>query len=309
MNHLTQNTNEEPAVLSHMQSTAPANLWNRMSHWTLWRIFIMAVMLLVVVIVTPRVLDLGIPPEPSPWHPALVTLRNLVVAGMMVWVYSLSVRLMERRSATEVAPRPLNLLTGTLVGTVLISAVYLALWSMGHATLASGTGVMGLGFALAGVFGAALIEELLLRAILFRIAEQAFGTTSAVILSAVVFGLLHGLNHGATLMSDVAIALEAGVLLALAYALTRNLWLAVGIHLGWNFAEGSIYGAAVSGTAPAHTFLRVSLTGAQTLTGGAFGPEASIVSIAVCLLASAVLLMLVIRKHDWTPVGLRLTLP
>jgi uncharacterized protein len=309
MNHLTQNAIEEPVLLADTRSTAPPNLWNRMSHWMLWRIFIMAVMLLIVVIVTPRVLDLGIPPEPSPWHPALAALRNLVVAGMMVWVYSFSVRLMERRSATEIMPRPLNLLTGTLIGTALISAVYIVLWSMGHATFASGTGVMGLGFALAGVFGAALFEELLLRALLFRIAEQAFGTTSAVVLSAGVFGLLHGLNHGATLMSDVAIALEAGVLLALAYALTRNLWLAVGIHLGWNFAEGSIYGAAVSGTAPAHTLLRGSLTGAQTFTGGTFGPEASIVSIAVCLLASAVLLMFIIRKHYWIPVGFRLTLP
>jgi membrane protease YdiL (CAAX protease family) len=101
-----------------------------------------------------------------------------------VWVYSLSVRLMERRSATEVTPRPLNLLTGTLIGTVLISAVYVVLWSMGHATFASGTGVMGLGFALTGVFGAALVEELLLRAILFRIAEHAFGTTTAAVYTA-----------------------------------------------------------------------------------------------------------------------------
>ena len=297
MNRLTQNTIEEPVLSADTRSTVPPNLWNRMSQWMLWRIFIMAVMLLIAVIVTPRVLDLGIPPEPSPWHPALTALRNLVVAGMMLWVYSLSVRLMERRSATEVAPRPLNLLTGTLIGAALISAVYVVLWAIGHATFASGTGIMGLGFALVGVFGAALFEELLLRAILFRITEQAFGTTTAVVLSAAVFGLLHGLNHGATLMSDVAIALEAGVLLALAYALTRNLWLAVGIHLGWNFTEGSIYGAAVSGTASTHTLLRGSLTGAQTLTGGAFGPEASIVSVAVCLLASAVLLMLIVRKH------------
>jgi CAAX protease family protein len=309
MDHLSQDTSEAPVLLADTRSIVRPNLWNRMSHWVLWRIFVMALMLLVLVIVTPRVLDLGIPPEPSPWHSALVALRNLFVAGMMVWVYSFSVRLMERRSATEVMPHPFNLLTGALIGTALLSAVYFVLWSMGRATFAYGTGVMGLGFALVGVFGAALVEELLLRAILFRIAEQAFGTTTAVVLSAGIFGLLHGLNHGATLMSDVAIALEAGVLLALAYALTRNLWLAVGIHLGWNFAEGSIYGAAVSGTTPAHTLLRGSLTGARTLTGGSFGPEASIVSIAVCLVASAVFLLFIIRKHYWIPVGFRLTLP
>jgi membrane protease YdiL (CAAX protease family) len=295
--------------LNHSQSAIQPSIWDRISHWTLGRIFIMAVMLLVVVIVTPRVLNLGIPREPSPWHSALIALRHLLVAGAMVWIYSLSVKLMERRSAIEVKPRALHLLTGALIGSALITAVYVALRVTGHASFAPGTGMDGLGVALAGVFAAALAEELLLRAILFRIAQQAFGTTAAVILSAVIFGLLHGLNPGATLMTDVAIALEAGILLALAYALTRNLWFAVGIHLGWNFAEGNIYGAAVSGTASVHTFLRVSLSGTETITGGTFGPEASIFSIAVCLVASGALLLFVIRKHLWIPVGFRLSLP
>jgi membrane protease YdiL (CAAX protease family) len=308
MIHSTQNTMEDMA-LSPSQPRLPSTLWARMTHWTLWRIFIMALMLLTVVIVTPRLLDFGIPREPSPWHPALVALRNLLVAGAMVWVYSLSVKLLERRSSTEVKPRLLNFVSGTLIGTALISAVYLVLWVAGHAFFALGTGTTGLGFTLAGVFGAALFEELLLRAILFRIAEQAFGTTAAVVFSAVIFGLLHGMNHGATLMSDVAISLEAGILLALAYVLTHNLWLAVGIHLGWNFAEGSIYGAAVSGTAPVHTLLRTSLIGTPVLTGGTFGPEASIVSIVVCLFASGALLLLVLRRRRWVPVGFRLALP
>ena len=308
MIHSTQNTLEDMTV-SPSQPRPPSTLWDRMTHWTIWRIFIMALMLLTVVIVTPRLLDFGIPREPSPWHPALVALRNLLVAGAMVWVYSLSVKLLERRSSTEVKPRLLNFVSGTLIGTALISVVYLVLWMAGHAVFALGTGTTGLGFALAGVLGAVLFEELLLRAILFRIVEQAFGTTTAVIFSAVIFGLLHGMNHGATLMSDVAISLEAGILLALAYSLTHNLWLAVGIHLGWNFAEGSIYGAAVSGTAPIHTLMRTSLTGTPVLTGGTFGPEASIVSIVVCLFASGVLLLLVLRRHRWVPVGFRLTLP
>jgi membrane protease YdiL (CAAX protease family) len=284
-------------------------MWGRLRHWMPWRVVVMAVMLLAVVIVVPRALDLLIPAEPSPWHQALVALRNLAVAGAMVWAYRFSVRLMEHRPAVETSPRLLNLLTGMLLGFSLMSGVYAALYVAGHAEFAPGTGVTGLGVALAGVFGAALVEELLFRAIFFRIAEQACGTTVAVMLSAALFGLLHGLNHGATLMSDVAIALEAGILLALAYALTRNLWLAVGIHLGWNFTEGNIYGAAVSGTAPGHTILRAALTGTESLTGGAFGPEASIVSIAVCLLASGAVLTLVIRKRQWIPVGFRLRSP
>src|ERR1700733_10594231 len=77
MTHSTQNTMEDVA-LSPSQPRPPSNLWARMTHWMLWRIFIMALMLLTVVIVLPRALGFGIPREPSRWHPALVALRNLL---------------------------------------------------------------------------------------------------------------------------------------------------------------------------------------------------------------------------------------
>jgi membrane protease YdiL (CAAX protease family) len=259
-------------------------------------------MLLVVVIVTPRVLDLGIPKEPSPW--AKSTGRSCDGLGLQPFGKAYGATFSNRGQAPSHEPIERNAARRGTYQCGLPRSL-----GNGARCFCTGTGTTMLWFAVAGVFGGALVEELLLRAILFRIAEQAFGTTAAVVISAVIFGLLHGLNHGATAMSDVAIALEAGILLALAYALTHNLWFAVGIHLGWNFAEGNIYGAAVSGTAPAHTLMRVSLSGTQALTGGTFGPEASVVSIVVCLLASGLLLLLVVRKHEWTPVGFRLTLP
>ena len=135
-------------------------IWERMNHWIPWRMLIMSVMLLIVVIVTPRVLDLGIPAEPSAWRPSLVALRNLLVAGAMAWIYAFSVKLLERRPAIEVKPRPLDLFTGTLIGAALISAVYAGLWVTGHASFAAGTGTTGLFTAIAGVFGAALVEPL-----------------------------------------------------------------------------------------------------------------------------------------------------
>lgn len=128
------------------------------------------------------------------------------------------------------------------------------------------------------MFLAAVFEEILFRAVLFRIVEQACGTTTALIGSAAVFGLVHSANPGATAFSDVAIAVEAGLLSAMAYALTRNLWLAIGIHTGWNFAEGNLFGALVSGQRSSHSLIHVTLTGPAPFTGGTFGPEASIFS-------------------------------
>jgi hypothetical protein len=98
-------------------------------------------------------------------------------------------------------------------------------------------------------------------------------------------------------LSTIAIALEAGVLLALAYATTNRLWLPIGLHAGWNFAEGTIFGTSVSGHAATPSLLRGALQGPAALTGGSFGPEASVVAILVCLAASAAFAVVVIRRE------------
>ena len=90
-------------------------------------------------------------------------------------------------------------------------------------------------------------------------------------------------------MSTVAVGLEAGLLLGLAYALTDHLWLPIGLHAGWNLAEGTIFGTQVSGHEATDAMLHGILTGPPALTGGSFGPEASYVAIVVCVAASAVL--------------------
>ena len=86
---------------------------------------------------------------------------------------------------------------------------------------------------------------------------------------------------------------------AAAYAATRSLWFPIGLHLGWNFTEGGIFGVAVSGGPAAKGMLSVSLAGPTLLTGGRFGPEASLVAIALCLAAAAVLLIVTVRNGGW----------
>jgi hypothetical protein len=82
-------------------------------------------------------------------------------------------------------------------------------------------------------------------------------------------------------MAAIAIMVEAGVFLSAAYMLTRRLWLPIGIHAGWNFAQGGIFGVSVSGTG-ATGILQSTLTGPVWLSGGEFGAEASVVAIAIC---------------------------
>ena len=96
--------------------------------------------------------------------------------------------------------------------------------------------------------GAAIFEEILFRGVLFRIVEEGLGTWAALLISALVFGFVHIGNPGATVWSSVAIAIEAGLLLGMAYQVTRSLPLVIGLHAAWNFTQGSVFGSAVSGT-------------------------------------------------------------
>ncbi len=290
--------------------TPRRGLLARLSHWAIVRILIYAAVLIVVLAASIILTNPLIPPSSSPLHHPLLLVRNLASSLLLLAAYGFAVRLLEQRAATELSPRrgaPL-LLIGALAGTGLMCAVYLALWGLGHATFARGTGLEGLGGGLAVAFAAAVLEELLFRAVLFRVLEDMSGTTCALVVSAAIFGLLHALNPGASLFSACAVAIEAGVLLALAYAVAHNLWLAVGVHLSWNFAEGSLFGAAVSGGVQSHSLIAVALSGPPWLTGGAFGPEASVISVVVCSLASTAFAILIIRRGGWRSFALRFVL-
>jgi hypothetical protein len=119
---------------------------------------------------------------------------------------------------------------------------------------------------------------------------MAIGTWGAVLVTGAFFGAAHAANPGATLFSSVAIALEAGVLLAAAYAATGRLWMPAAMHFGWNFTEGTLFGMSVSGGPEIPALSHRSLNGSTILTGGAFGPEASVVAVLLCLLTGILLL-------------------
>lgn len=202
-------------------------------------------------------------------------------AFLAYWGY---VRLIERRNASEIAfvgaPKELGL--GIGLGTGLFTVTVGLLWAFGfyHVTGTNGWSVLIASLSLSVMSG--FIEELLVRGIIFRIMEESLGTWIALSFSAVLFGFMHLGNPNASLTSAMAIALEAGLLLGACYVLTRRLWLAIGVHFAWNFAQGGIFGVAVSGNT-SKGLLQSYLVGPEILSGGAFGAEASIFAVVVCV--------------------------
>ncbi|MBP0458768.1 CPBP family intramembrane glutamic endopeptidase [Streptomyces montanisoli] len=238
--------------------------------------------------------------QDNPWLTLVIGMATAVLA---VLVYAWVVRRTEHRAVDEVAREGATsaIGRGVLIGVVWFGAVIGNIALLGDYRvhgLGSVTGAVGLvGFMAA----AAVTEELLFRGVLFRIVEGRFGTWIALTATGVVFGCSHLLNQDATAWGAVAIAIEAGGTLAAAYAATRNLWVPIGLHFGWNFAESGIFSTDVSGNGATHGLLDSATSGSSLVTGGAFGPEASVYAVLFGALVMAAFLWLAHRRGRLVP--------
>jgi membrane protease YdiL (CAAX protease family) len=213
------------------------------------------------------------------------------------FAYAALVRLLERRPVLELAAKGALRETsvGLLYGATLFAATIgvIALFGGYHVEGTEAPTVLLASIAMAVQSG--FIEEVITRGILFRILEEWLGSWAALVLSSALFGLAHLANPNATVWSAVAIALEAGTLLAAAYMLTRRLWLAIGLHAAWNYTQGAIFGVAISG-AHVKGLLRAAVTGPAWLSGGEFGAEASVVAVVACGCLAGWFLLRVVRS-------------
>ena len=148
-------------------------------------------------------------------------------------------------------------------------------------------------FLLVGV-----VEEVIFRGILFRLIADKWNIAVGLTTSSLLFGLAHLGNPGATLWAALAIALASGWLFGMAYAYHQTIWVPVGMHWAWNYLEGGVFGCAVSGTPLDYRpLITPRISGTDLLSGGAFGPEASIICVAIGIGISIVYTVLYIKKR------------
>lgn len=147
----------------------------------------------------------------------------------------------------------------------------------------------------------ALLEELLFRGFVFQRMVAGIGAWPAQLLLAALFAVAHWGNPGMEGPTQVWATIDTAlgaILLGLAYLRTGSLALPIGIHFGWNWAQGSLLGFDVSGLDQAGWLLPEFLGKPQWLTGGDFGPEASIFAVLV----DAVVMLLLWRWKGLGPV-------
>ena len=118
-------------------------------------------------------------------------------------------------------------------------------------------------------------EELLSRGYHLQTLSSGTNIFWGVLISSSFFGLAHLGNPNATWVSAAGIFF-AGLFLAYGYLRTGQLWLSIGLHIGWNFFEGVVFGFPVSGL-DIYRLIRHQIQGPEIWTGGAFGPEAGLI--------------------------------
>jgi membrane protease YdiL (CAAX protease family) len=210
---------------------------------------------------------------------------------------------------------------GLALGGALLTLVFAvgvaADWLRVTGTARPGTGVAVRFLGLVAVFVVVgVYEELLLRGYLLTNAAEGLvcwvgergAVAGAVTLSSLVFGLAHANNPNATLLSTLAIVL-AGGMLAAGYVLTGELAVPVGLHTTWNLFQGGVYGFPVSGLGVDVSLLAVEVTGPETVTGGAFGPEAGLLGLGAMVLGTAAIVVWVRWRTGQVGVAPALTRP
>jgi membrane protease YdiL (CAAX protease family) len=236
-------------------------------------------------------------------NPVISLVAGGATAAIALFAYGKLVSWLEQRRVTEIGLDTLRpqLVRGTLIGLGLF-VLTLALIFMCNGYRLHGGSFWDMIATFGMMVGVAVIEELLFRGVLFRIVEERWGSLVALIVSGLLFGGLHLINPHATVWGALAIAIEGGLLAGAAYSATRSLWVPIGIHLGWNFAESGIFGAVFSGSDTTVGGLLTGVShGPAFFSGGGFGPEASIWAVLVGGTAAYLYVRQARKNGNWRP--------
>lgn len=247
------------------------------------------------------------------WFGILTVQTIQIVPGLILTPLTLYLagRFLDRRYIRDFGLRIdrrwwIDLVAGFVLGGVLMTGMFLFQVALGWVTITgvlttANTGIPAwtvpfwVGLSILAYLVGSVAEELLYRGFLLTNFAEGFqigpiGARGAVVagiaLTSGFFAVSHATTPNSTALSTISIGL-AGIFLALAYVLTGQLALPIGIHIAWNFFEGNLYGFPISGSGTT-SVLQIRQAGPDLITGGAFGPEAGLLGIGAILLGMAV---------------------
>jgi hypothetical protein len=217
------------------------------------------------------------------------------------WTYALLVRRFERREPWEIQlgpPALFELPVGFLFGGAFITVMWLILLSVRLYNAHRGVWTHWFSDLVFDSYISAVLEELAFRAVMLRIFARVWGVPAGVVLSSILFGLAH-FTHGSWL-GILGIIVNAGLAMGLLYVITGQLWMSIGMHLGFDFIETSVLGVGSNHGLLVNT---PKAGAAAWLTGGTFGPDAAVPAMIFGLVVNAVLWRIAFRRRQSSASG------
>ena len=224
---------------------------------------------------------------------------SLLTAGITLYAFKKYLGLyVEDKARLSILRQMHTLGIGWIVSTVYFSTVMACLYLSGNYVVTSVQFNLDSQLCWLGIFLlVGISEEIACRGIIFRLISDKWNVATGLVVSALLFGFLHVFNEGATVWASLAIALNSGWLMGIAYAYHQTIWVPIGMHWAWNYLEGGVFGCSVSGTPLDYLpLITPRISGTDLLSGGAFGPEASIICVAIGIGISIVYTVLYIKK-------------
>ncbi len=220
-------------------------------------------------------------------------IKGVFVSSSVIISYVLFFKNYERRKVVEFAYQGLvkNLIIGASVGFILQSLTILVIYLNGGYRIVAVNPLSFIVIPFVTMLTVSIIEEVLVRGIIFRITEEKLGSYIALTISSLIFGALHLANPHSSLLSGLCVT-TAGFLLGSVFIYSRNLWFPIALHFAWNFTQSGIFGAVTSGNEKSSSLLEAKIQGLEIITGGEFGPEGSIQATLICLIAAVIFLFL-----------------
>ncbi len=264
-----------------------------------WRLLLHTLLLVAItaILIFAYILALGLPNLTTSTEPHLLTGIQLFVITLSTWIAR---RFIDRRSFRSLGfhidkHTLTDLAFGFCLPALMMGLIFAFEWGMGWLHIEGWmwnaappasvfTGLLG-GLATFIIVG--YYEELLFRGYHLQNMIEGTNMSWALFLSSAVFSILHSGNPSSTWASTLGL-LAAGYFMAYGWVRTRRLWLPIGLHIGWNFFEGPVFGFPVSGLSFTH-LIRQSVDGPVLITGGAFGPEAGLVILPVIAVSVALI--------------------
>jgi membrane protease YdiL (CAAX protease family) len=221
-----------------------------------------------------------------------------ISAAIAIAAYCLFVRVVERRAYIEELGTQgwlKELALGALGGLALSGITFAILLLLGGVRVIGFNPPLVMALPFVVQLSTSVILEITVCALGFRLVERLLGSWLSLLLLVIFFAALRLLSANATPLAVFAVALEAGLLFAVMYMLTRRLWAAIGMNAAWKFAQIGFYGSAMT-SGGQRGFVLSSFEGADWLTGGYAGTDASVPAIAMASLFVIVALTFAVRR-------------